>query len=214
MNTYETMQRKAMGLALILGPLLMVLGSAAYVLGIGLTPFGTDSWVEGIFYAFGFMLMIPISFELARLLGQRAPVLGIICAVTALGWGMSIVAATAKGIQMDLINVGLNESVWNVLGSTPATAPVFLGSMIGILSAFLLGIGFLWKGGVSRSTALLFTLGTILFFVGIAGGAEIAWWQTNVAAPLAALCWLVALAPIGLRYFGSSDVAELKAATA
>lgn len=43
MNRYATLQRKALGLAFILAPLLLVLGSAAYVLGIGLTPFGTDS---------------------------------------------------------------------------------------------------------------------------------------------------------------------------
>ena len=47
MNTYQTLQQKALGLAFILGPLLLTLGAAVYVLGIGLTPFGTDSWVDG-----------------------------------------------------------------------------------------------------------------------------------------------------------------------
>ena len=87
MNTYQTLQQKALGLAFILAPLLMVLGSAAFVLGIGLTPFGTDSWVDGIFSAYGFLLMIPVVLELARILGQRAPIFGLICAILGLGWG-------------------------------------------------------------------------------------------------------------------------------
>jgi hypothetical protein len=211
MNRYETLQQKALGLAFILAPSLMIIGAAALVLGIGLTPFGTDSWVDGIFQALAFALMIPVSFELARLLGQRAPVLAIVCAAAALGWGMSIVAAAAKGLQMDIIQAGLNESIWNVMGSTPATVPVLIGSMIGILSALGLGVGLLWKGGVSRTSAILFTLATVLFFVGIGGGAEIARWQTHVAYPLAALLWLIALAPIGLRYLkGESNSFELE----
>jgi hypothetical protein len=42
MNRYQTLQKKAVGLGFILGPLLMMLGAAAYVMGIGLTPFGTE----------------------------------------------------------------------------------------------------------------------------------------------------------------------------
>ena len=209
MNTYERYQRKAVGLAFVLTPSLMVLGSAALLLGIGITPFGTDSWVDGNLSALAFVLMIPVSFELARMLGQRAPRLAIVCAAGGLGWGMSIVAAAAKGIQMDIISAGLNESIWNVLDSTPATALVFIGSMLGILSALLLGIGFLWKGGVGRSTAILFTVGTVLFAIGIGGGAEIAQRQTHVAYPLASVLWLAALAPIGLRYLSDGSRAEM-----
>jgi hypothetical protein len=44
MNTYQTLQQKMLGLAFILGPLLLVIGAAAYVLGIGLTPSGPTVW--------------------------------------------------------------------------------------------------------------------------------------------------------------------------
>ena len=204
-----TLQHKALGLTFILVLTCLVLGSAALLLGISVTPFGTDRWVDGNLQDQAYVLMIPASFELARIRGERAPRLAIFCAAGALGWGMSIVAAVAKGIQMDLINAGLNESVWNVLGSTPATASVFISSMLGILSALLLGIGLLWKGGVNRSTAILFTAGTVFFLVGVGGGAEIAWWQIKVAFPLASVLWLAALAPIGLRYFGGGSRTEM-----
>ena len=75
-----------MGLAFILGPLLMAMG-AAYVLGIGLTPYGTDSWVDAIFLTYGGLIMIPVFLELARILGQRAPIFGMICAVAGISWG-------------------------------------------------------------------------------------------------------------------------------
>ena len=39
MNTYRTLQQKALGVAFIVGPLLMALGSAAFVLGIWTYPF-------------------------------------------------------------------------------------------------------------------------------------------------------------------------------
>ena len=55
MNTYQTLQQKMVGLAFILGPLLTILGSVAYMMGIGLSSFG-GSWVNGTFEAYGFPL--------------------------------------------------------------------------------------------------------------------------------------------------------------
>jgi hypothetical protein len=211
---YQTLQQKALGLAFILGPLLLTIGAAAYVLGIGLTPFGTDSWVDGIFQAYGFVIMVPILFELARILGQRAPIFGIICAVAGLGWALSTIPAAARLLQMDIINAGLNESIWNVMGTTPGWAPLFIGSAIGMLAVLLLGIGFLWKGGIPRWAAVLLILGTIFFVIGVGGGADIAWWQTSIFYPLACVTWLAALAPIGLRYLAEgSQVYELETTT-
>ena len=56
MNTYQTLQQKVLGLAFILGPLLMTIGAAIYLLGIERSPDGTSSWVEGIFMAYGFLI--------------------------------------------------------------------------------------------------------------------------------------------------------------
>lgn len=186
--------------AFILAPLLLTIGAAVYVLGIGLTPFGTDSWVDGIFQAYGFVIMIPVLFELARILGQRAPIFGIICAIAGLGWGIFTIPASDRLLQMDLISAGLNESVWNVSGNHPGWTPLIIWMLLGMLTPLLLGIGFLWKGGIPRRAAGLLILATIFFAIGVGGGAEIAFWQTGIMYPLACLMYLVALAPIGLRY--------------
>ena len=215
MNTYETLQQKALGLAFVLAPLLMVIGSAAYVLGIGLTPFGTDSWVDGVFAAYGFLLMIPVTFELARILGQRAPVYGLICAILGLGWGMSTVAAALKIVQMGIVNAGLNESIWTVMETAPGSLLLMLPSLLAFVGFLALGTGLLWKGGILRWAAALMIAGSVLAFVGVAGGADIAAWQTKVLTPLATIAYLAALAPIGLRYLaGDGQIDEPEPAPA
>ena len=211
MNRYQSLQKKSLGLAFILAPLLMVIGSAAFVLGLGLTPFGTDSWVDGILSAYAFLIMIPVSFELARILGQRAPVFGLICAIMGLGWGMSTVAAALKIVQMGIINAGLNESIWSVMDASPGILWIMPPSMLAIVGFLLLGVGLLWKGGIPRWAAVLMIVGSVSYFVGVAGGAEIAAWQTKVLTPLASVAFLAALAPIGLRYLaGDSQAYDLE----
>jgi hypothetical protein len=215
MNTYQNLQQKVLGLAFILGPLLMTIGAAIYLLGIERSPDGTSSWVEGIFIAYWSLLFVPIYFGLARILGERSPIFGIICAITGMGMAMGIVPGTARILQMDIIQAGLNESIWNVLGSHPGWTPIFLYLMLGMFTSLLLGVGLLWKGGVPRWTAVLLILAPIFFVLGQGAGEDIAWWQVFVCYPLACLTWLVALAPIGLRYLaGNSQAYELEMATA
>jgi hypothetical protein len=215
MNTYQNLQQKALGLAFILGPLLITVGAAIFLLGIERSPDGTGSWVEGIFMAFGFLIMVPIYFELARILGQRAPLFGIICAVTGLGWGIAVVPAAARLIQVDIINAGLNESIWNVLASHPGWMFFFIWMFLGMFTSLFLGAGLLWKGGLPRWSAILLILAPIFFVLGQGAGEDIAWWQVNIFYPLACLTWLAALAPVGLRYLaGGSHVYELEMTTA
>lgn len=202
MNRYQTLQQKMLGLAFILGPLLFVIGAAAYVLGIGLTPFGTDSWADAIFITYGGLVMIPVYFELARILGQRTPIFGIIGAVAGLCWGLFAMPATLKLTQIDIINAGLNESIWTVSGSYAGWTPLFIGIALLHLTPLLFGIGFLWKGGIPRWAAGLLIVGGIFLAIGVGGGAEIVFWQTGIVYPLATLAFLAALAPIGLRYLG------------
>jgi hypothetical protein len=214
MNRYQSLQQKVLGLAFIVGPLLLAMGMVIYLLGIERSLDGTASWVEGIFMAFGGLIMVPVFFELARILGQRAPIFGIICAVAGLSWALNIVAAAAKLIQMDIINAGLNESIWNVIGATPGWIPIFIGMVLGLLTPLFLGVAFLWKGGIPRWAAVLLILASIFFNIGVGGGADMAWWQLNIFYPLACLTWLVALAPIGLRYLaGGSQVRQTELAT-
>ena len=214
MNTYQNLQQKVLGLAFIGGPLLITVGATIYLLGIERSPDGTTSWVEGIVMAFGFLIMVPIYFELARILGQRAPMFGIICTVTGLGWGIAVVPAAARLIQVDIINAGLNESIWNVIGSHPGWIPFFIWMFLGMFTSLFLGIGLLWKGGVPRWTAVLLILAPIFFVLGQGAGEDIAWWQVNLFYPLACLTWLAALAPMGLRYLaGDGHAYELDMAT-
>ena len=211
MNTYQTLQQKMVGLAFILGPLLTILGSVAYMLGIGLSPRG-DSWVGGTFSAYGFLIMIPVVLELSRILGQRAPMFGLICAILGLGWGMSIFPAAARNIQAGMINAGLNESIWTVLDAMPGVLFFMLPSLLSIVGFLLLGIGLLWKGGIPRWSAGLLVVGSIFFFVGVMIGTEA---TEAILTILSHIAFLIALAPIGLRYLaGDSQVYELEMTTA
>ena len=76
MSTYQQLQQKALGIA--------------FILGIERSPDGTSSWVEGIFMAMAFALMVPVNLELSRVLGQGAPRLGIYCAATTVGLAFGI----------------------------------------------------------------------------------------------------------------------------
>lgn len=211
MNTYQTLQQKMVGLAFILGPLLTIVGSVAYMLGIGLSSRG-DSWVDGTFSAYGFLIMIPVVWELSRILGQRAPMFGLICAILGLGWGMSILPAAARNMQAGMINAGLNESIWTVLDGMPGILFFILPSLLSIVGFILLGVGLLWKGGIPRWSAGLLVVGSIFFFVGVMGGTESI---EKILTIVSHVAFLIALAPIGLRYLaGDSQIYEMEMATA
>jgi hypothetical protein len=208
MNTYQTLQQKALGLAFILAPLLALLGGVAFMLGIGMSSFG-DSWLYGTFAAYSFLLMIPVVLELSRILGQRAPIFGLICAILGLGWGMSIVPAAARNIQAGMLNAGLNESIWTILEGMPGVLYIILPSLLSIVGLLLLGAGLLWKGGIPRWSAGLLVVGAILFFVGVNLGMESEATEA-ILTLIANIAFLIALAPIGLRYLaGDSQAYEL-----
>ena len=108
LNEYlSNLATKSTGSAFILGPPLITIGAAIYLLGIERSPDGTTSWVEGIFLGFGVLIMVPAYFELARILGQRAPIFGIICAVTGLGWAIGLLPASDRIMQVEIINAWL-----------------------------------------------------------------------------------------------------------
>ena len=106
---------------------------------------------------------------------------------------------------MDIINAGLNESIWNVTPVHSGWTPFLIWMMLGMLTSLLLGAGLLWKGGIPRWSAVLLILAPIFFVLGQGAGEDIAWWQVNIFYPLACLTWLAAMAPLGLRYLGGSE---------
>jgi hypothetical protein len=199
MSHYEQLATKALGLAFILGPLLLTMGAAVYLLGIERSPDGTSSWVEGIFQAYAWPFMLPANLELARRLGRRAPRYALFCAVASLFIVFTLMPAMARLLQVDIINAGLDESIWRVGMQHAGWTPLVLGMALGLFSSTFLGIGFLWKGGLSRGAALLLLAAPILLVIGQGGDETIAWWQVNLFYPLACLTWLAALAPIGWR---------------
>lgn len=211
MNTNQTLRQKALGLVFFLGPLLTILGAVAHLLGIGMSSFG-DSWVFGIFQAYGFVCMIPIALELSRILGQRAPKLGLISAILGLCWAIQILPALARPMQAGMINAGMNESIWTILNAVPGVLFLMIPALLSIAAFLLLGCGFLWKGGLPRWSAGLLIVGSIVFYVAVLIGVA------NIEAILTILshaAFLVALAPIGLRYLtGDSRASELEMATA
>lgn len=206
MDTYQALQRKALGAAFVLGPLLLTLGAAVYVLGIERSPDGTTSWVEGVLMAFGFLGFVPIYFELARVLGQRAPRFGIFCAIIGLGIAFTLVPAMARLLQLEIIEAGLNMSVW-ALPQHPGRIPLLLAGALGMFTSLFLGAGFLRTGGVPRWTAMLLILAPIFLVVGQGGDETIAWWQITIFYPLACVTWLVALAPLGLSMLRGAPLA-------
>lgn len=196
---------------MIIGPLLLTIGAMVFLLGIGINPDSTASWVEGMFMGLGFSIFVPIYLGLAQRLGQRAPKLAVFCAIGAIGFVFFGVApAFLRITQAAFLDAGMELSAWNLstktLFSHPGWMPIGIMAMLGFLSSILLGSGFLRYGGLPRWTAVLLMLAPIVLFVGQGGDETIAWWQNRIFYPLAMVMWLVALVPIGWGLLnGSAD---------
>jgi hypothetical protein len=197
MSRFDQLQHKLLGIAFIVGPLLLVMGAAAFVLGIGLSSHGVSSWVEGVLMTLAMLIFVPIYLHLARVLGQRAPRLGLVCTITGLGIGLGIVPASHRIMQAGLDQLGVDVAVFSL--QSPGQMVLVLWMGFGLLTTILLGIGFLVKGGLPRWTAVLLILAPIVFIMGQGGDESIAWWQVNVMYPLGCVTYFAALAPIGWR---------------
>lgn len=215
MSRFDQYQHKLLGLAFIVGPLLLIAGALAVLAGIGLSSHGVTSWVEGVLMTLGFLLFVPIYLHLARVLGQRAPRLGLVCTVTGLGIGLSMVPASIRLTQAGLDQLGVDVAIFSL--QPPGQMVLVLWMGLGLLTTILLGIGFLVYGGLPRWTAVLLILAPIVFVMGQGGDESIAAWQINIMYPLACLLYFAAFAPIGWRYLTQpvdSVVAEVGGSTA
>lgn len=213
MSRFERLQHKLLGIAFIVGPLLLVMGAAVFLLGIGASSHGVSSWVEGVFMVLAFLLFVPLYLHLAALMGERAPVFGLICTITGLGIGLSIVPSSIRIIQAGLDQIGVDVALFSLQPPGQLVLVPWMG--LGLLTTILLGIGFLIKGGVPRWTAVLLILAPIIFIMGQGGDESIAWWQVNIMYPLACVTYFAALAPIGWRMLaGAAPVHSARAVAA
>jgi hypothetical protein len=197
MSRFDHMQHKLLGIAFIVGPLLLVTAAVVYRLGIGLSASGVSSWVEGVLMTLAMLIFVPLYLHLARRMGERAPVLGLITSITGLGIGLGIVPASHCIMQAGLDQAGVDVGVFSLQSPGQMVLVIWMG--LGLLTTIILGIGFLVKGRLPRWNAVLLILAPILFVMGQGGDESIAAWQVNIVYPLAALTFLAAFAPIGWR---------------
>ncbi len=198
MSRFDQYQYKLLGLAFIVGPLLLITAALTFLLGIGVSSHGVSSWVEGVLMTLAFLLFVPIYLHLARVLGQHAPRLGLVCTITGLGIGLGMVPASVRITQAGLDQLGVDVAVFSL--QSPGQMVLVLWMGLGLLTTILLGIGFLVNGGLPRWTAVLLILAPIVFIMGQGGDESIAAWQVNIMYPLGCLLYLAAFAPIGWRY--------------
>lgn len=213
MNTYQTLQQKALGLAFILGPALFIAAAITFVLGINVTPDGVGSVTEGVIGYYGAILFIVVYLELARLLGQKAPYFGIFCAVTGLLGAACGVMAMGDRIQRGvLVTAGVDGTLYQTIQNTatPAMLATGLICLLFPLTSILLGSGFLRTKTIPGWAGITLILAGICF-----AGGQVTETQfgLTVLYPLSGILWLAALAPIGWRYLaGDSQVYEIEMA--
>jgi len=198
MSRFDQYQQRFLGLAFIVGPLLLITAALTFLLGIGRSSHGVTSWVEGVLMTLAFLLFVPIYLHLARVLGQRSPRLGLVCTITGLGIGLGMVPASIRLTQVGLDQLGVDVALFSL--QPPGQAALVLWMGLGLLTTILLGIGFLVNGGLPRWTAVLLILAPIVFIMGQGGDESIAWWQINIMYPLGCVLYFAAFAPIGWRY--------------
>lgn len=207
MSTYQMLQQKALGLAFILGPLLLTVAAITFVMGINVTPDGVGSVTEGVIGYYGLILFIIVYLELARLLGQRAPYFGIFCALTGLLGAACGVMAMGDRIQRGiLVAAGVEGELYQTVMNTetPALLAIGLVCLFFPLTSIFLGSGFLRTKTISAWAAIALILAGICF-----AGAQVTEtaFGLNVLYPLSGILWLVVCVPIGLRYLAGDSQA-------
>ena len=197
----ETM-KKVVGLAFILGPVLLFISALVFAAGIGTNPNDLDSYVEGAIGFIAMPLFAPIWITLAALIGRTYLKFGI--GLTIFGFMSAATGAvpmanrmmqkglTDRGVDFDIWD--LMEDPWMMLVILP-TAPMF--PLVGAL----IGIGLLRIGAFDRWISIALIVAWPLFWAAQAGGVAVA-----VTWTLTTFLYLIALAPLGWRIVTTGEL--------
>ncbi len=216
MTRYESLQNRLAGVALIVGPALVVVAAMLSAAGIGTT---TGRWydnaLEGMLMLIGFSLQLIGLLTLARWIGHHRPQLGIVLTATSvLGTTGAILPSALRVFSLAELTLGITVQQLDVVhGATDAANPIeplilpFI--LVFFLNYLLLGFG-LWRTSIGpRYAPILLVIGTLLFPIG--QGAFNVNYPVYVAAVTA---WLLALASLGWLLLraalpaASTDVAD------
>jgi hypothetical protein len=148
--------RRAMTAAVVLGPVLVALGTLIGIAGEGVFQ---DPWQGGVNIIAGGVWMVGFA-ALGLTLAQRAPrlgtvllVLGMVCLVTSAGWGVDYMVGHVHGVRLDP-------------SQTPAVILLMFPGILfpPTLAATALG---LWRtGAVPAAAGLTLAAGAVFFPIG------------------------------------------------
>jgi len=198
---YQHIRDRAIGVAYVLGPTLLVISASCLLLDIGRNP-GAMSWgssTEGVIGFYGFILLVPVFLSLADYLGHCKPKLAIVVSALALvGFaGGGVFNMTIRAVIPDLMAVGMTESMTDQLQARIESGqgtliPLVLTGPLVPISSILLGIGLLLAGRIRARAWLLIAAGALFMM----GQLLLVW--TEFMYILALAMWAVALIPIGV----------------
>jgi hypothetical protein len=144
MNTrYDELKTKSVGLAFILGPVLLFVAALVFAAGIGRNPNDIDSYVEGMIAFYGMIFFIPIWVKLAGVVGRCYPKYGITLAVLGLmSAAAGVMPMAGRVLQKTMIDEGINIEIWDLFDKPIMFPVVIIMPLFPIIGA-LLGIGLL-----------------------------------------------------------------------
>ncbi len=198
MTTATPANGRLLATAFVAGPALLLLAALSYTLGVGLIPPGLTSWVEGILGSYALAFFVLIYLELSRRLSATHPRLAAFTSVTGLfgavtGFALEFLRVVEHSLRLH----GAGDAIWQSYYQHPSWQMLAVGLLGPLfpLTSILLGIGFLRAGTLPRPRAAALLAAGILFPLAQVFEIPIA---LRVGYPLAALLWLVALAPVGV----------------
>lgn len=195
MSRYDSLQNRMVGIAFILGPLLMLAAALSVTFEIGVNDGGQESAVDGVLLAYSMVCFVAINLTLSRVIGERSPRFGIFMAVLSLLGALGIAAGVVRIFEGVLLDSGgtLDADIWEAVTASEFMFLALAGAIFPF-AMIIFGIALLRASQISTLSAILISVGGVFFVM-----AQAATFIIEVTYPLAALSWLIALAPIGLN---------------